>query len=326
MKATIAWTLGLSLTLGTLAAQDCPLKGAQECQGQSATACQGKVAEIAECSQGNKVTIAFNKLTKEQQKVVSEAFVNVVKSCPVGSKVPHTVVALDRLYTDALTSLKKIAKSEALPEALRADATKTARMIARLSNANKDSMATMKLLASGAGKSECGDCNGQDCQDCKDCKDCCQEAKGCSISLAADLTTKWGSAMSEFQKVSKCEKTMASMTKNFEVLKSHKIDVQDFVTANLRMQLATLDENCGKIACSKSGLIARNKELCDACSFTNENLTKSVNSIVAAHKLLTAVPFLAKKEGECSETKGECPASSKTECSKTECSKTKVKQ
>lgn len=325
MKLSIALTLASALSIGNLSAQECPAQKAKSCEAKS---CETSLASTQQSCGGNSVTTAFNKLNADQKKKVSTALVTVMKSCPMGSKVPGTITALDRLYTEALTSMKDIAKKDGMPDAIRADAKKAVVMLTKLSSMNKDAMTTLKTVASAASSGCCAETAKKDCDaSCAESKEeCCDAVKACSISSANEIAKKWSTAAAEFEKVSKCEQTMAGMKKNFAVLTAHKIDVQNFVTKNLQAQMTALQKQGGMITCSKGGIMAKNQSTCDACSWTNERMTKTVGTVKSAHKLLGAMfaSFAAgskKKAGSCESSKSECEASKAKECPST-----KVKQ
>ena len=66
----------------------------------------------------------------------------------------------------------------------------------------------------------------------------------------------------------KCEKTMAKMGGWMKTLKTNGIDIQGIVQKTMMAQVKLLDENCGKLACSKGGVMAKHNKVMEACSFT----------------------------------------------------------
>ena len=324
MKVTTALTFAISLSLGSLsaqqgAAQQCPAQqgAAQQCKGAAKAACTAQ----SQCSANKDLAKTFQALEPAQQKKVSAALVGMMKMCPMGSKVPGTIASLDRLYTDAITRLTKVVKEEKVPAAVRADVQKDLVALTKLASLNQEMSASLKLVA-GAATSDCCDAK----TDSKDCatKDCATE--DCAFTCADKLTKAWGGAKAELAKLSQCKDSMAKMKGYMAVLEQNKLGgLQKMVAANFAQQAALLKSTCGEMACPHGGLLAKHKDVMKACSFTNENCSGSVKAVLAAQKLLSATPFAvpaapaapatgATKSGCCGgAAKGECAG--KGECS-----------
>jgi hypothetical protein len=274
-----------------------------------------------QCSSASKNTVIakFKTLKPEQQKEVAKALVSLCKTCPMGSKIPGTITSLNRLYGEALVSLNKVAKAKHVSGEMKKDLQKQIALVTNLSDLNKANCVTFKTIAASLGEKECG-------EGCA--ASCCAEEQGCSITSATKMTKAWGGAQKEVADCMKCETTTAKMKADMSVFKKYGIDLQTLTTKNFIAQQKLLDKECGQLACSKGGIMARHSEVMNACSWTNENTSKSVKAVATAHKLLKATPFMAhakktapKKTKTTSKTSntGECPASSCDSKGKGEC-------
>ena len=335
LKTILAITMAAALA-GGLSAQECK----KSCGAAAKTSLtqQDNKAKPGCCAaqQGttkSSLLAKFNALKPEQQKEVATAHGSLRTACPIGSKVSSTVAALDRLYGTALTSLNKVAKVDQMSAAIKEDLGKQIALITKLSNLNKENLTILTTIAKKSGQVCCGsgDKSGDESCDESCDKSCCSAPKDCPIEGSTKLVKAWGGAQKEVSECAKCETTMASMKKDMGVFKKYGIDLKGFTVQRFAAQIQLLDKSCGQLACSRGGLKARHSETMNACSFTNENCTIGVNAIVAAHKLLNATPFAAKKAPKKAAAKkitsktsntGECPAvkagcsASKSECSK----------
>ena len=158
MKTT---ALVVAFAASSLFAQECPYskqaKAQAECTAQSQAT--------------NSVVKAFQALKPEAKKAVTEALAGLSKTCPMGKRMPKTVAALDKLYAQALTSMQKVRKNEAIGEGLAKDLDAHIRMVKRLSALNSECSETFKSMLANA---SC----------CDSAKKACDSAKSCDSAKA----------------------------------------------------------------------------------------------------------------------------------------------
>jgi hypothetical protein len=311
VKTTFAFVLGLGIAIGSVQGQECP---------SQKSSCQA--VEICEAPSENKIVTAFKALKPEAQKEVREAMTFMAKSCPMGSRMAPTMVVLDRLYSDAIANLEKVAGHEKCDAALKTDLTAQVATLKQLHGLNADVLIAMKTIMGGDGC--CGEAKAEgkadekaEAKDCSENMACCSES---TVALADKLVESWAKAPEELAKVKECKETMAKFMAGMETLKKNGIDCQ-VLSASMTKQVETIGKACGGLACPASGLMAKHADVMSACDATNTACSTSVKEVVAAAKLLKAMNAAMGKGGECGETKGEV----KGECSETksECSEKK---
>lgn len=300
MKTTLSFVFAAVSGIASLQAQ----AGEPQVEAK-VVACQ---AEKTCCTAaGNKVLAAFAALKPEAQKEVGEALTSLTKTCPIGSRMPQTLAALDRLYTDALANLQKIASNEKCEASLKDDLAQQIKVVTQLRDINCETITTIKTL-SGAAKTSCcaevsnGEAKATCCTEQK--SDCCADgaANTTAVVFAENVTKSWASAQKDLEAAAGCKETQAKLAAGMETLKKHGIDLMPLLAGNMTKQAEMLQKACA-VACPVNGLVAKHQDVMKACEVTNAACTTGVKDIVAAAQLMKALPFT--KAG-CCEAKGEC--------------------
>lgn len=353
MKMLLTVAISLSLSATTFA-QECPYSKAQQQDAATCSAsqdkatCQDKATATTCCATTqNSVVQAFQKLDAASQKEVATAMAGMSKLCPMGKRMPETMVTLDRLYAASIAKLDGIVKSKA-PEAFRKDAAEQLAMVKQLAALNSEVTSSMTALTKAASeccmaegaKKDCDSACAETCTDGKataktdaktECQSTCSEQQGCPVSATESLCKSWSTAGADLAAFNKCEDSKAKMSGYMAVLAKHKIDPMPLVMGNLQKEAAILKAGAAKLVCPKGGLMARNAEVMSACEASKGACEATVTYMTAANKLLgtMSATMAGAMKGECSTEcsgeKTEC-STTKTECSgaKTECSSTKT--
>ncbi|MFQ5503390.1 MAG: hypothetical protein ACE5F1_01175 [Planctomycetota bacterium] len=332
MKASLAMlvSLGFSLCLGEALSAQCQ----SQCTGQEKAnpAVAGSKAKLP-AAPTTKLAQKIANLTPEQRKIAGEAFRSLTSSCPLGRRTPQTIFALQSLYSEASSSLAKIASAKKIDPAFKADLDRQVSVISKLARING---ATISVLEQLAGKSECcagcaataktdGACEGPgDGQGECAAKAESEEAKPrCNISFANSLVSDWAKGMKEFSAMT--EESKAELRSSFKVLGDLGLEIPQFISNGLRKQSRLLREAVGAMACPESGILARNAEILAQCETTRTSLSGASARLAAASKLLMAVPFVTKQAASSADCSGTCPSEGASPAGETcgECSEAK---
>lgn len=333
--------VGLSTTLP--AQEECPMS----CEAQAKTECQATKASCCD----DAAVVAFKKLEPAKQKAVAQALVRMSGTCPYGSRMSKTIVALDRLYGDSIKSLDGLAKHENCNAELKATLEKELVKLRALKAVNDRAIAAVHTIAAPAmtdccaegqakaeAKSDCGGCGGEKAKDCGGCEGEKAEVAeggcgGCDDSArvaklvdgAKTLATSWKSAKADAQKLA--PEAQKQLMADMAILKENGVDgVLNSVFAAVIKEAEMSMDACKGLACPKEGILAKHADVMEKCAFTKGICESSVNELRAAYVLLQAstADFRAKKAGKATEA-GTCEDAGSCEGAKTDCEVVKVK-